>query len=140
MRAGVCGNGVPITRIDVSAYKIPTDLPESDGTYCWDSTTLVLVEIHAGGEIGLGYSYADMATARLVHDLLGGVVKGRDAMGVAGAWTAMIASVRNLGHQSVAAMAISAVDAALWDLKARLLDLPLVTLFGRRERLCACVR
>ena len=42
----------------------------------------------------------------------------------------MVAAIRNLGRPGVASMAISAVDAALWDLKARLLDLPLVTLLG----------
>lgn len=36
--------------LKVSAYKIPTDIPESDGTIEWDSTTLVLVEVNAGGK------------------------------------------------------------------------------------------
>jgi L-alanine-DL-glutamate epimerase-like enolase superfamily enzyme len=130
MSARVGSKGVPITRIDVSAYKVPTDFPESDGTYQWDSTTLVLVEAQAGGRTGLGYSYADTSTARLVRDLLAEVVRGRDAMGVTGAWSAMIGAVRNLGLQGVTAMAISAVDVALWDLKARLLNLPLLSLIG----------
>jgi L-alanine-DL-glutamate epimerase-like enolase superfamily enzyme len=122
--------GVSIERVDVSAYRVPTDSAESDGTYPWESTTLVLVEVQAGGRTGLGYSYADAATARLVRDLLAEVVRGRDAMAVAGAWSAMVAAIRNLGRPGISAMAISAVDAALWDLKARLLDLPLVTLLG----------
>ncbi len=84
----------------------------------------------AGGKTGLGYSYADTATARLVRDLLAGVVKGRDAMAVPGAHAAMVAAIRNLGRPGIASMAISAVDAALWDLKARLLDVALVTLLG----------
>ncbi len=49
-------SGVPIERLDVSAYKIPTDAPESDGTYQWEATTLVLVEVTAGGRTGLGYT------------------------------------------------------------------------------------
>ena len=121
---------VPIDRIDVSIYKIPTDSPESDGTYAWNSTTMVLVEAFAGDKAGLGYTYADTATAQLVRDMLAGVVKGRDAMGVSGAWSAMVAAIRNLGRSGIASMAISAVDTALWDLKARLLDVPLVTLLG----------
>ena len=40
-------------------------------------------------------------------------------------------AVRNLGREGLAATAISAVDTALWDLKAVLLDLPLATLLGR---------
>ncbi len=130
MSAHFGSESVPIERIDVSAFKVPTDAPESDGTFQWDSTTLVLVEAHAGGRRGLGYSYADTSTAQLVRNLLAKVVGGQDAMSVAGAWSAMIDAVRNLGRPGIAAMAISAVDSALWDLKARLLDLPLVTLLG----------
>ena len=91
---------------------------------------MVLVEAAAGGKTGLGYTYADTATARLIRDLLAGVVQGRDAMAVPGARAAMVAAIRNLGRPGIASMAISAVDAALWDLKARLLDVPLVTLLG----------
>ena len=50
-----------VERLDVSAYEIPTDAPESDGTFEWDSTTIVVVEAHAGGKSGLGYTYAPAA-------------------------------------------------------------------------------
>lgn len=109
---------------------MPTDSPESDGTLQWNSTTLVLVHAFAGGKYGLGYTYADTATATLIRDLLSDVVKGRDAMAPASNWNAMFARTRNLGRPGIVSMAISAVDIALWDLKARLVDLPLVTLFG----------
>ena len=121
---------VAIERIDVSAYTVPTDFPESDGTYTWDKTTMVLVEANAGGMRGLGYTYADVATAHLISEMLAHVVTGRDAMAVPGCWLAMVESIRNLGRPGIASMAISAVDAALWDLKARLLDVPLITLLG----------
>ena len=121
---------VAIERIDVSAYTVPTDFPESDGTYTWDKTTMVLVEASAGGMRGLGYTYADVATAHLISEMLAHVVTGRDAMAVLGCWLAMVESIRNLGRPGIASMAISAVDAALWDLKARLLDVPLITLLG----------
>jgi len=130
MAARLGSSSVPIERIEVSAYKVPTDSHESDGTYEWDATTMVLVEAAAGGQTGLGYSYADTATARLIRDLLADVVKGRDAMGVPGAHAAMVGAIRNLGRPGIASMAISAVDAALWDLKAKLLDVALVTLLG----------
>ncbi|MGI8550940.1 MAG: enolase C-terminal domain-like protein [Dehalococcoidia bacterium] len=124
------GNSVPIERIDVSAYTIPTDFPEADGTIAWNSTTLVVVEATAGGLRSLGYTYADTATAELTKHLLVDVVVGRDAMAVPGSWSAMVHAVRNLGRPGICSMAIAAVDNALWDLKARLLDLPLVTLLG----------
>ena len=123
-------NGVAIERLEVSAYTVPTDSPESDGTYAWDKTTIVIVEVSAGGKSGLGYSYADVSTAKLIQSMLADVVKGRDALNVPGCWLAMVKSIRNLGRPGIASMAISAVDAALWDLKARLLDVALVTLLG----------
>ncbi len=124
------GSAVPIERIDVSAYIVPTDFPEADGTYAWHNTTLVLVEATAGGIRGLGYTYADTATARLIKDHLAEIVQGCDAMSPPGAWAKTVSSIRNLGRPGIASMAIAAVDNALWDLKARLLDLPLATLLG----------
>jgi L-alanine-DL-glutamate epimerase-like enolase superfamily enzyme len=115
-----------IERVTVTAYRIPTDYPESDGTLEWNSTTLVVVEAEAGGKAGLGYTYADTATARLIADLLARVVEEGDALDVTANWSAMLAAVRNLGRAGIASMAIAAVDSALWDLKARILGLPLV--------------
>jgi L-alanine-DL-glutamate epimerase-like enolase superfamily enzyme len=114
----------------VSAYTIPTDAPEADGTYQWNSTTLVLVEATAGGASGVGYTYADLSTAHFIHDHLAPRITGRDTFDTGAAWDAMWGAVRNLGRPGVAAMAISAVDAALWDLKARSLGVPLFKLLG----------
>jgi len=122
---------VPVERVDVSAYTIPTDAPESDGTLEWDRTTLVVVEAAGGGHRGLGYTYADVATAVLVRDRLAEIVQGYDVMAVPAAWSAMRHAIRNLGRPGIVSMAIAAVDAALWDLKARMLDVPLVTLLGQ---------
>lgn len=119
-----------IEKIEALVYKVPTDFPESDGTLEWKSTTLVLVHARAGKIAGLGYTYADSTTAVLIHDLLSEVVTGQDAMSPEASWNAMVARTRNLGRPGIVSMAISAVDIALWDLKARLLNLPLVTLLG----------
>src|ERR671937_423150 len=119
---------VPVESVDVAAYTIPTDAPESDGTLEWDSTTIVVVEVHAGGETGLGYTYADVAAAKFVESKLAPVVKGSDPARVGAAWRDMAAQIRNAGRPGVGFMALSAVDIALWDLKARLLGIPLVTL------------
>jgi L-alanine-DL-glutamate epimerase-like enolase superfamily enzyme len=117
---------VPIGGLDVHAYEIPTDEPESDGTLAWDSTTLVVVEAHGGGLTGIGYTYADAAAAGVVRGKLAPAVVGGDAFDVARAWGAMVHEIRNLGRPGIAGTAVSAVDVALWDLKARLLDVPLV--------------
>jgi L-alanine-DL-glutamate epimerase-like enolase superfamily enzyme len=119
-----------IDRLTVSAYTVPADAPEADGTIAWDSTTLVLVELVAGAVTGVGYTYADAATAQVVADHLAPVVLGRDALDIAGAYVATTQKVRNLGREGVCATAVSAVDVALWDAKAKLLGLPLVKLLG----------
>jgi len=121
---------VAIDKIAVEIYRVPTDFPESDGTLKWHSTTMVLVRATAGGQTGIGYTYADSATGQLIHDTLAQVVEGRDSTAIPACWDAMVRRTRNLGRPGIVSMAISAVDTALWDLKARLLNLPLVTLLG----------
>ncbi len=122
---------VAVDGLDVSVYEIATDAPESDGTLRWDSTTIVVVEAHGGGETGIGYTYGPAAIAAFVHDQLADVVIGADALTVRRSWTQMDAAIRNAGRHGVGAMAVSAVDNALWDLAARLLDLPLARLLGQ---------
>jgi L-alanine-DL-glutamate epimerase-like enolase superfamily enzyme len=121
---------VPIGAIDVSAYTVPTDAPESDGTFTWDRTTIVIVQLTAGDAGGLGYSYVDAAACPLIRGPLFESIRARDALDIEGAYDAMIGAARNIGRAGLASAAISAVDIALWDLKARLLDLPLVALLG----------
>jgi L-alanine-DL-glutamate epimerase-like enolase superfamily enzyme len=119
-----------ITAVDTSSYVIPTDAPESDGTFAWDRTTMVVVEVSAGGVRGLGYTYADGATATLARDYLAKLLLGQDVFSIPALYARMVQAVRNLGRAGIAAMAISAIDAALWDTKARILGLPLVSLLG----------
>src|SRR6185312_3346896 len=120
----------PVTDVRASAYTIPTDKPEADGTFAWNSTTLVVVHADGGGKTGLGYSYTDGSVIALIQSKLKEVVAGTDAMDPPASFAAMQRSVRNMGRQGLAATAISAVDTAMWDLKAKLLDLPLGTLLG----------
>lgn len=119
-----------IERLRVSAYTIPTDAPEADGTYEWSETTLVLVQADAGGRAGVGYTYASPAAAALIADGLGKHVLGGDAFSPRANWDALFRAARNNGRRGLVSMAISAVDCALWDLKARLLDLSIVDLLG----------
>ncbi|MGE5294640.1 MAG: enolase C-terminal domain-like protein [Solirubrobacterales bacterium] len=119
-----------IQDVRVTAYSIPTDRPESDGTLEWDETTMVLVQISAGGRTGLGYTYAHAAAGKLIHDKLASVVQGMNPFDIPACWQAMTTVVRNNGESGLSRMAISAVDGALWDLKAKLLDMSLIRLLG----------
>jgi L-alanine-DL-glutamate epimerase-like enolase superfamily enzyme len=123
-------SSAPIERIRADIFTIPTDFPESDGTLEWNSTTMVLVEADAGDQTGIGYTYSHFAAAELIRSTLCKCVVGRDAFDVSAIWLEMVREVRNIGLQGLVAAAISAVDNAVWDLKAKLLGLPLVKLLG----------
>lgn len=120
----------PVQTVSASAYEIATDAPEADGTLSWSKTVLVLVEVTAAGQRGIGYTYAASACKDLIDQVLAPAISGGDALDVGASWQAMVRAVRNLGRPGLASCAISAVDVALWDLKARLLDLPLCRLLG----------
>jgi len=120
-----------IERVEARAYTIPTDAPEADGTFAWKETTIIVVEATGGGKTGLGYTYSHKSVAGLITSALAEVVRGTDPLDVPAAHEALVGKVRNIGSRGLAANAISAVDTALWDLKARLLDLPLCKLFGQ---------
>ena len=127
-----------ITDLTARAFKIPTDKPEADGTFAWTSTTLIVVHVTAGGKTGIGYTYTDdsiisLTTGKLKQALIDAEA---DAMDPPAAWFTMQGAVRNMGRPGLTATAISAVDGALWDLKAKLLDLPLCLLLGRYRDCC----
>jgi L-alanine-DL-glutamate epimerase-like enolase superfamily enzyme len=124
-------DGPVVEGLDAAVYVVPTDAPEADGTLAWDKTTLVLVTARAGGQRGIGWSYTAAAAAPVVTGILSEVVTGRSALDVAGANEAMTRALRNVGRPGIGAMALSAADIALWDLKARLLGCAVATLLGR---------
>ena len=128
------GGRIPIERVETLVYEIPTDGPEgteSDGTLEWGSTTLVVAVVHGGGTAGLGYTYGPSACAALIEETLAQVALAADPLAVAACWRSMTAAIRNAGRPGIGAMAVSALDVALWDLKARMLEAPLVDVLDR---------
>lgn len=119
-----------VERLRARAYTIPTDRPESDGTFEWEATTIVVVEIDAGGSTGIGWTYAAAAATRLIDDLLAPLVEEMDVFATGAVQRAMRVALRNAGYPGAGAMAASAIDIALHDLKAKLLDVALATLLG----------
>lgn len=119
-----------IDSVDMRVYTVPTDEPEADGTIAWDSTTMVLVQARSGSTVGTGWTYGAAECGAVVTSTLAPLVVGRSALDVGARFGDMVKAVRNSGRQGAIGYAISAVDIALWDLKARLLDLPLHRLLG----------
>lgn len=122
---------LPVDCLDVSAFTVPTSFPEADGTLKWNETTIVIVDVGAAGIHGTGYTYADIATAKLIDHALKKIVLNHGVTRVRGIWGEMVRAIRNLGRPGICSMAIAAVDNALWDLSARVFQLPLVTLLGQ---------
>ncbi len=120
----------PIRQLSVAAYEIPTDQEESDGTLKWNQTTMIVVHLHAEGKIGMGYTYSHSAVAHLIDESLRTTVLDQDAMAIGKIWAAMRNATRNLGRPGLVSSAMAALDIALWDLKARLLDVSLLDLLG----------
>jgi L-alanine-DL-glutamate epimerase-like enolase superfamily enzyme len=124
---------LPVTRVEATAYTIPTGRPEGDGTLTWDSTTWIVVRAGCDDPSlprGLGWTYAPAPAAQVVEGMLASAVAGQSTLDVGASWEAMVRAVRNAGRPGLVGMAISAVDTALWDLKSRLLGVPLHRLFG----------
>jgi L-alanine-DL-glutamate epimerase-like enolase superfamily enzyme len=124
-------DGPSVREVTAAVYVIPTDAPEADGTLAWDKTTMVVASARAGTARGIGWTYAAAAAQGVIADVLAGAVIGRSAMDIPGAAEAMARAVRNIGRAGIAATAISAVDIALWDLKARLVGVPVTRLLGQ---------
>ena len=125
-------DGARIDSVNVSAYSIPTSTDEeSDGTLVWDSTTLVLVQLRCGADTGLGYSYCHPAAGQIIQSKLASILRDADPLMPQKTWAEMQMQTRQMGHAGIAAMAISAVDIALWDLKAKLLGVCLADLLPR---------
>jgi len=120
-----------IAAVEVAAYTIPTELPEADGTLAWDKTTVVVVDVETrAGVRGLGFAYGHTAMADVIKQTLTPAVVGHDVRDTGAVWSAMVRSIRNLGRPGIASMAISAVDLAVWDAKARLFNEPLHRCLG----------
>jgi L-alanine-DL-glutamate epimerase-like enolase superfamily enzyme len=124
------GTDPTVERIEVDAYEIPTDRPESDGTFEWTSTTIVVVHAHGAGQTGLGYTYGPAAVADVVSRNLASTACGRSALAPQVIWRAARAGLRNAGQAGIGALALSALDLALHDLRARLLGVPLSRALG----------
>ncbi|MEU1426996.1 enolase C-terminal domain-like protein [Nocardia sp. NPDC005746] len=119
----------PIDDVTVEIYRFPTPQTEADGTLSWDATTAVVVSIRAGRETGLGWTYSSPAAATVVECELASLLSGTSPSHVTDTWRRLRRACRNVGTPGVVGHALSAVDIALWDLTARLLRVPLATLF-----------
>jgi len=126
-------DSIRVQKVFTSAYRIPTNTPEADGTLTWNQTTLVVVEIEAGGKKGIGYTYADPSAAFLIDHTLKNQLQGKEFFDIPAVTTFLVHQIRNDGNCGISMMAVSAIDNALWDLKAKILEQPLCNLLGKAK-------
>ncbi len=88
---------IQISSLEVRGYKIPTDFPESDSTYEWDSTTMILVIVKAGGKQGIGYTYGSSVTAFYIEDKLEPEITGKNFLHIESLYQLLLQKIRNDG-------------------------------------------
>ncbi|CCH79332.1 putative mandalate racemase [Nostocoides japonicum T1-X7] len=125
--------GPRVEHAEATAYTIPTEGPEADGTMSWDATTIVVVTVRSAGLVGTGWTYGSPALAALIDGALLPVLRDREVLAGSATWEAMARALRNIGRPGAASMALSAVDNALWDLRARLLGQPIHRVLGGED-------
>ena len=125
-----------IREIVANHYLIPLPVALSDSTHgTIKGFELVTVRVRdAGGAEGVGYTYTvgagGAAVQALVARELAPLLAGRDADLIASHWQAMWWALHYGGRGGAQALAISAVDIALWDLRARRQGAPLWRVLG----------
>lgn len=128
-----------IASVEVGFYRIPLPVVLSDSTHGEMSAfELITVRVRdAGGAEGVGYTYTvgkgGGAVASLIARDLAPLLKGRDADRIEALWQQMWWALHYGGRGGSVSLAVSAVDIALWDLKARRLGAPLWRLLGGHD-------
>ena len=128
-----------IAEVRADHYRIPLPVVMSDATHGeMADFDLVTVRIRdADGAEGLGYTYTAGHSAApvktVIEESLTGLLVGEDADRIERHWQRMWWAVHYSGRGGIAVFAISAIDIALWDLKARRAGLPLWRLLGGFE-------
>lgn len=130
MQSGLC-----IEKIDVEYYRVPLAEPLVDARHgAHTHFELIVAKVRVGDGEGVGYTYTGGKGGRaiyemLVHDLAPALV-GRSAEDIADLWDFMNWHIHYVGRGGIAGFAISAVDIALWDLRAKWVKKPLWQVLG----------
>lgn len=123
-----------IERLEARWVTIPVGKPTRMSTRVLDRRDYLLVEIEAGGAVGVGYAYAGTRGGSLlqcaVRDLFSDVLLGASENDIAAHWERLYQQSLLVGRRGAVLRALSAVDIALWDLQAVRRGVPLAVLLG----------
>ena len=121
-----------ITEVHARTVRLPLDRPVRTSDLVITHREFVLVDVVAeGGRIGHGFGFTRGGlVAETIRTNLAPLLVGQDARLSELAWDRMYRATRYLGRRGLMMRAISAVDIALWDLKASSLGVPLWAMLG----------
>jgi L-alanine-DL-glutamate epimerase-like enolase superfamily enzyme len=132
----------PIREIRLSVVQVPIATPVSDAKVATgrqkalaQCTLLVAEVLAADGSTGIGFSYALRTGGRALYAHAQEVVElliGREADDIELLFDEAVWAGASVGRSGVTVQAIAAIDTALWDLRARRLNVPLSRLIGQR--------
>lgn len=123
-----------ITDVESFAISIPLREPVAFATREVDARDHAIVRVHTDeGAVGVGYTLgydASELIADAVEQLLADVVLGENPHDTGRLWREMFDGTVQVGRKGLLLRAISIVDIALWDLKAKDAGLPLSQYLG----------
>lgn len=119
-----------IASVVTHVLEAPLADPWDFGIESYAVSTCVVVEVTSeSGHVGYGESIARKSprtAAALVDDLLTPIAVGREVSDAGRVWEDCVNTLRRWGHsRGFLLEALSGLDIALWDLRARVLDVPL---------------
>jgi L-alanine-DL-glutamate epimerase-like enolase superfamily enzyme len=127
---------MPIADVRADHYRVPLTVTLSDSTHgTIGAFELITVRVRdTEGAEGVGYTYTVGAGGAAIHALLARelapLLRGREAEQIEALWQAMWWALHYGGRGGAQVLALSAVDIALWDLRARRQRAPLWRLLG----------
>ena len=123
-----------ITGIRTKAYDFELDRRYGDANFPDGRTASSGMVVYVDTDEGVtGISISDPGAGNAVHALKAWII-GKDPRGVKGLWKRMVDAVFKGGNEGITAEALSAIDIALWDLKAKINNEPLWKTLGASTR------
>jgi L-alanine-DL-glutamate epimerase-like enolase superfamily enzyme len=122
---------MPISRVEAWTVRLPLSRPVTFGAVRFSERDYAVVRLtDDDGVEGFGYGLARGAPIAATVQALAPRIVGADASLVERVWLELYESLVTQGQNGAAARALSLVDIAMWDLRARRAKLPLYRMLG----------